>query len=122
FVINAQAGGQAEEFAKAHGPSVCGMAWRVADGKQAQQHSLDNGAKAFPADLGVVEGVPAVYGIGESALYFVDNFKDNAIYQEHFDFYQDWEAKMKEHAAGLYEIDHLTHNVFRGNMDTWAGF
>ncbi|HAR56711.1 MAG TPA: 4-hydroxyphenylpyruvate dioxygenase, partial [Idiomarina baltica] len=31
FVINSQVGGQAEEFAKKHGPSVCGMAWRVAD-------------------------------------------------------------------------------------------
>ena len=24
--------------------------------------------------------------------------------------------------AGLTEIDHVTHNVFRGNMEQWAGF
>ena len=56
FIINAEPGGQAEEFAKDHGPSVCGMAWRVKDADHALKHSLDNGAKAFPADKGVVEG------------------------------------------------------------------
>lgn len=122
FIINANPGGQAEHFAKDHGPSVCGMAWRVKDAKQAQQHSIENGAKAFPTEQGAVEGVPAVYGIGESVLYFVDNYDNQGIYNQHFDFYQGWEAKMKDHAAGLYEVDHLTHNVFRGNMDTWAGF
>ena len=122
FVINSQVGGQAEEFAKKHGPSVCGMAWRVADAKKALEHALDNGAKAFPADQGVIEDIPAVYGIGESALYFIDNYQDMAVYTDHFEFYPDWQEKMSSHAAGLYEIDHLTHNVFRGNMDTWAGF
>ena len=122
FIINAEPGGQAEEFAKDHGPSVCGMAWRVEDAAHALKHSLENGAKAFPADKGVVEGVAAVFGIGESALYFVDNYDNHEIYNQHFDFYENWEAKMSEHAAGLFEIDHLTHNVFRGNMDTWAGF
>ena len=122
FVVNAEPGGQAEEFAQDHGPSVCGMAWRVKDASHALKHSLENGAKAFPDDKGVIENIPAVFGIGESALYFVDNYQNNEIYQQHFDFYDSWENKMKDHAAGLYEIDHLTHNVFRGNMDTWAGF
>lgn len=122
FVVNAEPGGQAEEFAKDHGPSVCGMAWRVKDAVHAQSHSLKNGAKAFPEDKGVVESIPAVFGIGESALYFVDNYQNHEIYKQHFDFYDNWESKMQDHAAGLYEIDHLTHNVFRGNMDTWAGF
>ena len=119
FVINAQVGEQAEEFAKAHGASVCGMAWRVEDAKHAFAHAVANGAKPFQRNVAAGEAeFPAVYGIGESVLYFVDS----DIYSADFDFYEGWEAKMKEHAAGLYEVDHLTHNVFRGNMDTWAGF
>nr|ADI48599.1 4-hydroxyphenylpyruvate dioxygenase [uncultured bacterium fss6] len=119
FIVNAETGGQAEEFAKAHGPSVCGMAWRVKDAKHAFDHAVANGAKPFQRHTAAgEEEFPAVYGIGESVLYFVD--KD--IYTNDFDFYDNWEAKMKDHAAGLYEVDHLTHNVFRGNMDTWAGF
>ena len=122
FIVNAEPGGQAEEFAKDHGPSVCGMAWRVKDAKHAFDHAVANGAKAFPAEQGVIDGAKAVYGIGESVLYFIDNYDNHEIYHQHFEFYDNWESKMKEHAAGLYEIDHLTHNVFRGNMDTWAGF
>lgn len=124
FLVNAETGGQAEAFAKDHGPSVCGMAWRVKDAQQAFDHAVKNGAKPFKRDAAMDEAdFPAVYGIGESVLYFVDNYagEDN-IYTQDFDFYDNWEEKMKEHAAGLYEVDHLTHNVFRGNMDTWAGF
>lgn len=124
FVINATPGSQAEAFAKDHGPSVCGMAWRVADAKHAFEHAVKNGAKPFIRDLGPMElNIPAVYGIGESALYFVDRYgKDQSIYDVDFKFYDGWEEKMKSHEGGLQEVDHLTHNVFRGNMDTWAGF
>ncbi|RUO79426.1 4-hydroxyphenylpyruvate dioxygenase [Pseudidiomarina taiwanensis] len=123
FIINAEPGGQAEEFAREHGPSVCGMAWRVADAKHAFEHALANGAKAFERDVAAGEAdYPAVYGIGASVLNFIDNYQDLEVYKQDFDFYDGWEQKMKDHAAGLYEVDHLTHNVFRGNMDTWAGF
>lgn len=119
FIINSEVGGQAEDFAKIHGPSVCGMAWRVKDAKHAVEHAVANGAKPFQRNIAEgEEEFPAVYGIGESVLYFVDS----SIYATDFNFYENWEAKMKDHAAGLYEVDHLTHNVFRGNMDTWAGF
>ncbi len=119
FIINSEVGGQAEDFAKIHGPSVCGMAWRVKDAKHALEHAVANGAKPFQRNIAEgEEEFPAVYGIGESVLYFVDS----SIYATDFNFYENWEAKMKDHAAGLYEVDHLTHNVFRGNMDTWAGF
>ncbi|MDX1525152.1 MULTISPECIES: 4-hydroxyphenylpyruvate dioxygenase [Pseudidiomarina] len=123
FLINAEPGGQAEEFAKAHGPSVCGMAWRVKDAEHAVAHAVANGAKPFQRNLAAgEEDFPAVYGIGASVLYFVDKYGENSIYATDFDFYDNWQAQMQEHAAGLYEVDHLTHNVFRGNMDTWAGF
>lgn len=123
FIVNAESGGQAEAFAKDHGPSVCGMAWRVKDAQHAFQHAVDNGAKPFQRQVGANEAeFPAVYGIGESVLYFIDNYEGQGVYADDFDFYDNWEEKMRDHAAGLYEVDHLTHNVFRGNMDTWAGF
>lgn len=119
FIINADVGGQAEAFAKAHGASVCGMAWRVADAKQALEHAVAKGAKPFQRQVNAGEAeFPAVYGIGESVLSFVDS----DIYAVDFEFHENWEENMKAHGAGLYEIDHLTHNVHRGNMDTWAGF
>lgn len=123
FVINAEPNSQAESFSKEHGLSVCGMAFRVKDAKHAQKHAIENGAKEFRPDVGDGElDIPAVYGIGESALYFVDRYGKDTIYDVDFDFYDNWEAAMNENEAGMDYVDHLTHNVFRGNMDLWAGF
>lgn len=124
FIINAQPSSQAAEFAREHGPSVCGMAFRVKDANVAMKHALDNGAKEFRPDVGAMElNIPAIYGIGESGLYFVDRYTDGkSIYDVDFEFYDNWEATMNENQAGMEYVDHLTHNVFRGNMDVWAGF
>lgn len=123
FIINAEPASQAEEFARLRGPSVCGMAFRVKDAKIAFDHALENGAKAFVGNLGAMElNIPAVYGIGESTLYFVDRYGDDSIYEVDFRFYPDWREKMKVCDAGLLTLDHLTHNVKRGNMAVWANF
>ncbi|KOO10175.1 4-hydroxyphenylpyruvate dioxygenase, partial [Vibrio xuii] len=45
FIVNAQPHSQAEEFAKVHGPSVCGMAFRVHDAAAALEHALNNGGE-----------------------------------------------------------------------------
>ncbi|NAW58128.1 MULTISPECIES: 4-hydroxyphenylpyruvate dioxygenase [unclassified Vibrio] len=123
FIVNAQPHSQAEEFAKEHGPSVCGMAFRVHDSAQAMAHALANGAKQYVTEIGPMElSIPAVYGIGESLLYFVDRYGSSSIYDVDFKFYDDAQERLKKMDAGLYVIDHLTHNVKQGNMDVWAGF
>lgn len=123
FIVNGQPSSHAEAFAREHGPSVCGMAFRVSDANVAMAHALANGAKEFKADVGAMElNIPAVYGIGESALYFVDRYGKQSIYDVDFKFYENWEASMNDFAVGMDYVDHLTHNVFRGNMDVWAGF
>ncbi|AWL11340.1 4-hydroxyphenylpyruvate dioxygenase [Saliniradius amylolyticus] len=124
FIVNAQPSSQAEEFAREHGPSVCGMAWRVKDAAKALEHALANGAKQFQGNLGAMElMIPAVYGIGESTLYFVDRYGDKgSIYEVDFNFYDDWQQRMQDADTGLDFVDHLTHNVKRGNMKVWADF
>ena len=124
FVVNAEPHSQAEEFARAHGPSVCGMAFRVSDAGRAQQYAIGQGPKPFVGKIGPMElNIPAIYGIGESTLSFVDRYGERgSIYDVDFIFYPDWQARMAEVDAGLYEIDHLTHNVHRGNMNLWSNF
>ncbi|WP_172564348.1 4-hydroxyphenylpyruvate dioxygenase [Vibrio navarrensis] len=123
FVVNAQPHSQAEEFARIHGPSVCGMAFRVKDANHALEHALANGAQRYQTEIGPMElSIPAVYGIGGSLLYFVDRYGKQSIYDIDFRFYDDADERLAKADVGLYEIDHLTHNVKRGNMDTWAGF
>ncbi|MCU7555071.1 4-hydroxyphenylpyruvate dioxygenase [Alteromonas sp. ASW11-19] len=123
FIVNAEPASQAEEFARLRGPSVCGMAFRVKDAGKALEHALENGAKQFVGNLGPMElNIPAVYGIGESTLYFVDRYQDGGIYDIDFKFYDNWEDKVAQSNAGLEVLDHLTHNVRRGNMAVWADF
>jgi 4-hydroxyphenylpyruvate dioxygenase len=80
------------------------------------------GAKPFHNQVGPMElNIPAIEGIGGSVIYLVDRYGDRTIYDVDFvptDAVLGWEHE----GAGLTEIDHVTHNVFRGNMDLWAGF
>lgn len=123
FIVNAEPASQAEEFARLRGPSVCGMAFRVKDAAKALEHAVKSGAKQFIGNLGAMElNIPAVYGIGESTLYFVDRYKETSIYDIDFNFYPDWQARMENMNAGLVTLDHVTHNVKRGNMSVWAEF
>ncbi|MGR5238453.1 4-hydroxyphenylpyruvate dioxygenase [Vibrio alfacsensis] len=123
FIVNAQPHSQAEAFAKVHGPSVCGMAFRVKDASVALKQALDNGGEEYKTEIGPMElSIPAIYGIGESLLYFVDRYGKQSIYDVDFVFYDDADERLAKADVGLYEIDHLTHNVKQGHMDLWSGF
>lgn len=123
FIVNAQPHSQAEGFAKVHGPSVCGMAFRVKDANVALKQALDNGGVEYKTEIGPMElSIPAIYGIGESLLYFVDRYGKQSIYDVDFRFYDDADERLAKADVGMYEIDHLTHNVKQGNMYVWSGF
>ncbi len=59
-------------------------------------------------------------GIGGSLLYFVDTYGDASCYDANFDWLG--EVNPRPEGFGFYYLDHLTHNVIRGNMDTWYKF
>ncbi|HSM95341.1 MAG TPA: 4-hydroxyphenylpyruvate dioxygenase [Rhizomicrobium sp.] len=123
FIVNAEPGSHGARFAKAHGPSACAMAFRVKDAAYAYRKLLELGATPFhQSTVGPMElNIPAIEGIGGSAIYLVDRYGDRSIYD--VDFIPTDPSKGLEHkGAGLTYIDHLTHNVFRGNMDKWASF
>ncbi|HXC53829.1 MAG TPA: 4-hydroxyphenylpyruvate dioxygenase [Rhizomicrobium sp.] len=122
FIVNAEPDSHGARFAKAHGPSACAMAFRVKDAAKAYARLLELGATPFQGTVGPMElSIPAIEGIGGSVVYLVDRYGDRSIYD--VDFVPTDKALGWEHAgAGLTEIDHVTHNVFRGNMDKWAGF
>ena len=63
--------------------------------------------------------IPAIEGIGGSLVYLVDRYGGNTIYDVDFVPVQDGNSLR---STGLSVIDHLTHNVFRGNMGKWADF
>src|SRR3546814_23640 len=122
FLVNATPYTHFQQFAHAHGPSACAMGWRVADGPAAHAHALAQGAVAFDTKPGLMElNLPAVYGIGNSVLYLVDRYgAEHSIYDVDFKFIDGVEPHPE--GVGLTGIDHLTHNVSRGNMQIWGGF
>ncbi len=120
FIVNAEPGSFGAEFAKAHGPSACAMAFRVADAADALRRAVELGAKPVSGQIGPMEvNIPAVEGIGGSLLYFVDRYAERGTIYD-IDFAPLGESEGE--GVGLTYIDHLTHNVERGNMDEWAGF
>lgn len=119
FIVNAEPRSPAEQFAAQHGPSACAMAFRVKDARLAYERAIAKGAKPFSGRTGPMElNIPAIEGIGGSALYLVDRYGGHTIYD--VDFVPVGEAHVT--GAGLARIDHLTHNVFKGRMDHWAKF
>jgi 4-hydroxyphenylpyruvate dioxygenase len=123
FIINAEHDSFAQKFARAHGPCACAMAFRVADARVAFTRALELGAKAGPATAGPMElNIPSIEGIGGSLIYLVDRYGERTIYDVDFVPVPAAAAAPRGAAVGLTCIDHLTHNVRRGNMNLWAGF
>ena len=122
FIINYEAECYASYFADEHGPSACGMAFRVKDSHYAYSRALELGAQPMDIQTGPMElRLPAIKGIGGAPLYLIDRYGEgNSIYDIDFQFLEGVERQPQ--GCGLSVIDHLTHNVYRGRMDYWAGF
>lgn len=121
FIINNTKQSHASQFASAHGAATCAMGFRVANAKQAFEHCLKNGARAYTAEGEArVHDMPAIYGVGGSIIYFVDYTDNTPNYAHEFNYLDKSPAANQGH--GLTYIDHVTHNLHRGNMDVWADF
>jgi 4-hydroxyphenylpyruvate dioxygenase len=116
FIINQDNSGHAFDFQKKHGPSICSMGFRVENSKRALEIALERGAKRAFGEY----DLPAIYGIGDSLIYFVeDNYEDNLYYQIGFITCPD---KCVVPEKGFLAIDHLTNNVENGTMTYWSDF
>src|SRR6266851_8437752 len=125
FIVNAEPDSFAQSFARVHGPSICAIAFRVADAAAAYNKAVDQGAWGVEAHPGPMElNIPAIKGIGDSLIYLVDRYPGNgggvSIYD--IDFVPFPGVDQHPQGAGLVAIDHLTHNVHRGRMEEWASF
>jgi len=125
FIVNREPDSFAQSFARVHGPSACAFAIRVKDAAKAFERAIQLGAKPFQGKVGPMElNIPAIRGIGDSLIYLIDRYPGNggnlSVYD--VDFVPIDGVPQHPAGAGLLEIDHLTHNVYVGRMDTWAQF
>jgi 4-hydroxyphenylpyruvate dioxygenase len=121
YLVNEEPGTHGFNFVAAHGPCAPSMAFRVVDARRAYERALSLGAEAAECPAAKTVDVPAIKGIGGSLLYFVDRYgTKGSPYDAEFNWLGDRDPQPA--GAGLYYIDHLTHNVHRGRMNVWAGF
>ena len=118
FLINEDPDSFAARFAEQHGPSACGFAIRVKKlADWARTQALKNGAEAFDArdELSKAVAAPVIKGIGDCMLYIVDRYDDKGtIHDPDYEYLPGVELMPK--GFGLTFIDHLTHNLYHGNM------
>jgi 4-hydroxyphenylpyruvate dioxygenase len=116
YVLNDEPGGHARAFVEEHGPCAPSMGWRVVDAAHALRHAVAMGAEEY-AGPGKALDVPAIVGIGGSLIYFVEGSRTASPYAEFR-----WLTNAHPFGVGFHYLDHLTHNVHKGNMDTWFDF
>lgn len=122
FITNYTKNSPAHYYAQEHGPSACGMAFRVKNSQKAYKLALGKGAQPIDMQTGAMElKLPAIKGIGGAALYLIDRYQgENTIYDIDFDWVDGVDKQPK--GCGFHTLDHLTHNVYRGRMGYWAKF
>ena len=87
-----------------------------------RERAIARGAKAADAATGALGDGYALEGIGGLMLYLVDRHAAAGS------LYDDWNAvpgaeqAEAENSVGLDLLDHLTHNVRRGQMRVWSEF
>jgi 4-hydroxyphenylpyruvate dioxygenase len=120
FLLNEDPNGFAADFAIKHGPCASGFAIRFEKPvAEVFDTVIGNGGEAIDhkADSRAVDA-PVVKGIGDCMLYLVPSGQD--LYAA--DFEQIPGADQNPVGFGLTFIDHLTHNLFFGNMQKWSDY
>jgi 4-hydroxyphenylpyruvate dioxygenase len=121
FLINEDPNSFAADFANAHGPCACGFAIRFNKASAwVQEQVLSRGGERVTREDTRAIDRPVVMGIGGAMLYLVDNYADfDSVYR---DFAPIGDAEQNPTGFGLTFIDHLTHNLYFGNMEKWSGY
>ena len=122
LITNYEKNSHAYHYAREHGPSACGLAFRVKDAQFAYTEALKKGAQPVEIPTSPMElRLPAIKGIGGATLYLIDRYgQGQSIYDIDFKWI-DGVDKNPE-GCGFHTLDHLTHNVYRGRMEHWAKY
>lgn len=121
YIINCEPQTFATDFAKAHGPCVCATGFRVEDADYAFKTAVARGARPYDGNEHQKGATPfpAIYGIGDSLIYFMDQKNSDKLYNQIFNVKPEDKAPV---GVGFTVIDHFTNNVPRGEMDKWSNF
>jgi 4-hydroxyphenylpyruvate dioxygenase len=84
-IVNSQPADVPRTVQPVERPVISAIAIRVRDADAAFQRALDLGAWAIPVRARAMElNIPAIHGVGESLIYFIDRYDDFSIYDIDF--------------------------------------
>ncbi|MEP7181101.1 MAG: VOC family protein [Betaproteobacteria bacterium] len=84
-IVNSQPADVPRTVQPAPRPVISAIALRVRDADAAFRRALDLGAWAIPVRARAMElNIPAIHGVGESLIYFVDRYDEFSIYDVDF--------------------------------------
>lgn len=117
FYLNVTSNSLASQFAQEHGAAVSAMGFRTEKVELAFKHVIKNGGIAN--QNAQYYGPHTINGIGGSLIHLIQYPNSDQDFLKQF--------TMLPHdsdlsGAGLSYIDHVTHNLYRGNMNKWADF
>jgi 4-hydroxyphenylpyruvate dioxygenase len=144
FLVNADDDSFASRFAETHGVGICAIGLRVFDAQISHARAVEFGAWDFEGErIGPNElSIPAIQGIGESHIYFVDHWegrkeppsdKAKSIYDIDFKWLDPQRTQSMPDTsnvsnasnaddAGLSKVDHFTQTVGAGRLADWLEF
>ena len=123
FLLNEDPDSFAADFAAQHGPSACGFAMRFQKpAADVLKTVLGNGGEAIEhKEASKAVNAPVVKGIGDCMLYLIDRYGSaGSLYDA--DYVPIEDADQNPKGFGLTFIDHLTHNLYFGNMQKWSDY
>ena len=121
FLLNREPNSFAINFSKLHGPCAAATGWRVNNAKEAFDAAVKRGAEIAEGDLRRHGApVPAIKGVGDSLIYFIDDAKNPDRY-ESLGFVPLKNPDIVP-SRGFGLIDHLTNNVPQGQLKPLSDF
>lgn len=115
FIVNAEANTDAASFESIHSSGICGISFKVKDSNFALKKTVKRGAKAVVCSD---YDLPAIEGVGGSKIYLIDCQTSKRFLNSFFEP----TGKRPLAKPKVTYIDHVTQNVFKGNIDAWAKF
>lgn len=121
IVVNSHASEVPTEVKPRETPALAAVALRVRDAGAAYRRAIDLGAWPAPSRAGPMElNIPAIHGVGDSRIFFVDRHEEFSIYDVDFSFIPTVDPNPPA-IAGLHFFG-IVQYVGPGRIDDWTAF
>lgn len=121
FLVNCEPQTFAMDFARLHGPAICATGFAVLDAEYAFKKAIELGARPYEGNSHQRGSTlfPAIYGIGESLIFFMDEKNRIELYEKTL-MVREQDSAPK--GLGLSSVEYLINNIPEGELQKWYNF